>query len=122
MSLFPRSWPATDEPIMHATIMVAKIIPCGMISSFGLNAGVQRKTNEYMAASNSDCIAPRYKTFLSLKMALDAARKLASREEFSLVSPLFSVHVREIITPPMARNVAAASNGATGPSSISVTR
>ena len=47
-----------DEPIMHATIIVAKIIPCGISSPFGDNAGVHKNTNEYIDASNKDCIAP----------------------------------------------------------------
>ena len=50
---------ATEEPTMHATIIVAKIMPCGMSSPFGPSAGVHRNTNEYIDASNSDCIAPR---------------------------------------------------------------
>ena len=43
-------------------------------------------------------------------------------EVCSELSPLFSLHVEKITTPPTARNTAAASNGATGPRLMSVTR
>lgn len=36
-----------------------------MSSSFGLNAGVHRKTNVYIEPSNNDCIAPSNAIFSS---------------------------------------------------------
>lgn len=44
---------------------VAKIKPCGMSSSFGLKAGVQRNTKVYIEPSNRDCIAPSNTIFSS---------------------------------------------------------
>lgn len=37
---------------------VANMNPCGISSSFGLRAGVQRKTKVYIEPSNRDCMAP----------------------------------------------------------------
>lgn len=52
---------------------------------------------------------------LSFMIAFVASLKAECHEVFSEASPLFSVHVNMMMTPPMARKTAAASNGATGP-------
>jgi hypothetical protein len=44
---------------MDAVMKQANIIPWGIFSLLGLRAGVQRKTNVYMEASNRDCMAPK---------------------------------------------------------------
>jgi hypothetical protein len=50
---------------MDDSMNVAKIKPWGMSSSFGLNAGVHRKTNVYIEPSNNDCMAPSNAIFSS---------------------------------------------------------
>jgi hypothetical protein len=44
---------------------VANMKPCGMSSSFGLRAGVQRNTKVYIEPSNRDCMAPSNAIFSS---------------------------------------------------------
>lgn len=44
---------------------VAKMKPCGISSSFGLKAGVQRNTKVYIEPSNRDCMAPSKAIFSS---------------------------------------------------------
>lgn len=44
---------------------VAKMKPCGISSSFGLKAGVQRNTKVYIDPSNRDCMAPSKAIFSS---------------------------------------------------------
>ena len=50
---------------------VAKTKPCGISSSFGDRAGVHRKTNVYIEASNRDWIAPSNAIFSSEKSSID---------------------------------------------------
>lgn len=50
---------------MDDSMNVAKMKPWGMLSSFGLRAGVHRNTNVYMEPSKSDWIAPRRAIFSS---------------------------------------------------------
>lgn len=50
---------------MDANMKVAKIKPWGISSSFGLKAGVHKKTNVYIDPSNKDCIAPSSAIFSS---------------------------------------------------------
>ena len=45
---------ARELPNIEANMKVAKTKPCGISSLFGLRAGVQRKTNVYIEASNRD--------------------------------------------------------------------
>jgi hypothetical protein len=67
---------ARELPIIEDSINIAKINPCGISSSFGLRAGVHRKTNVYIEPSNNDCIAPSKAIFSS---ALDKEYKLWAR-------------------------------------------
>lgn len=50
---------------MEASMNVANMKPCGMSSSLGLKAGVQRNTKVYMEPSKRDCIAPSSAIFSS---------------------------------------------------------
>mmetsp|Transcript_10665 Transcript_10665/g.27063 ORF Transcript_10665/g.27063 Transcript_10665/m.27063 type:complete len:214 (-) Transcript_10665:720-1361(-) len=74
---------AIELPPMEASMNVAKMNPCGMFSPCGDSAGVHRKTNVYMDASNMDWIAPRRATFLSFLIASMALRNCTANEEFS---------------------------------------
>ena len=56
---------ARELPNIEANMNVAKINPCGMSSSFGLRAGVQRNTKVYIEPSNRDWIAPSNAIFSS---------------------------------------------------------
>lgn len=55
---FLMSTPVSAEPPMHAVMKQENTIPWGSFSPLGLRAGVHRKTNVYMEASNNDCMAP----------------------------------------------------------------
>lgn len=54
-----------ELPSIEASMNVANMKPCGMSSSFGLKAGVQRNTKVYMDPSNRDCMAPSNAIFSS---------------------------------------------------------
>ncbi|KAG9157173.1 hypothetical protein Leryth_004850 [Lithospermum erythrorhizon] len=56
---------ARELPNIEDSIKVANIKPWGMSSSFGLRAGVHKKTNVYMEPSNRDCMAPNTAIFSS---------------------------------------------------------
>jgi len=43
-----------ELPSIEASMKVAKINPCGISSSLGLNAGVHRNTKVYIEPSNND--------------------------------------------------------------------
>lgn len=58
---------AKELPNIEANMKVAKMKPWGISSSFGLKAGVHRKTKVYIEPSNNDCIAPRSAIFSSGK-------------------------------------------------------
>mmetsp|Transcript_5039 Transcript_5039/g.10933 ORF Transcript_5039/g.10933 Transcript_5039/m.10933 type:complete len:204 (+) Transcript_5039:855-1466(+) len=66
------SMPVRALPAMHAVMKHEKTMPWGIFSPEGLRAGVQRKTNVYMDASNMDCMAPSSTILRSLTMAFIA--------------------------------------------------
>ena len=56
---------ARELPIIEDNINIAKMKPWGISSSFGLRAGVHKKTKVYIEPSNKDCIAPSNAIFSS---------------------------------------------------------
>ena len=57
---------ASELPIIEDNMNIAKMNPWGISSSFGLSAGVHKKTKVYIDPSNKDCIAPSKAIFSSV--------------------------------------------------------